>query len=712
METPGTEESMGGTKKGVVRALREALRRAGSRLSPVAERYYRSTAPYRLSSADRAVALGLTTFFFLLYLYTCSHSPNMAGDSPELVAGSYSLGVVHPPGYPLYTLIGFLFSRLPFGNIAFRVNLTSVIYHTLALLLFYVCTLKITGSRVTASIACAALGFSPLFWFYSLMAEVFPLNDLFIVVILYTAIRSRERWQEGDISGSFRRLLLLSFLLGLSLCNHQTIIFLFPAALLIALQPLLHNLRKVRFAALFTTAFLLGLLPYVYLPLSASRGPYVNFGDPSTLKDFLNVVTRRYYGTARLWKGVSAEHRLDLILDCLKSIGSQARAFGMALGGIGAFRMARRRMGDFLPLIVAFIGGFVVFPALANVKLLGSFHISTIERFYLLPGILFFFFIGEGIEAIRQGVRGFLSKTPFRADVLRVVNWTLALLLSLPFILPATKTVTEVSLRYDVIGEAYIDDLLASVEEGSLIFVEGDVPTQLMEYYETCLPSRKRIYVVIYPFIFNTWYAKTLHKWYPDLNFPELSELPIHRGMSMDEMRLIYVQYIVASNPQVTSFHTLTRPAYLDEHFEMVPWGMTFRLFPKGTEPELGGYLARQLEFWQRFRSRGMDLSYYSYNRREYDIIPFFSQFPGELADYLAERGLRQQALRFLLIAYSIAPDPDYLRRIAEIYREDGNLREFLNFYALTIGLEKYDNQVIAEELLTLERALEGYGEE
>lgn len=368
-------------------------------------------------------------------------------------------------------------------------------------------------------------------------------------------------------------------------------------------------------------------------------------------------------------------------------------------------------MGDFLPVIVAFIGGFVIFPAMANVKLLGTFHISTIERFYLLPGILFFFFLGEGIEAVRRGVKGLLSKAPLREDVLKVATWTLALLLALPLVIPASRTVTEVSLRYDVLGEAYVDNLLSSVEEGSLIFVEGDVPTQLMEYYETCLPERKKVYIVIYPFIFNAWYVKTLRHWYPDLHFPELSELPIHKGMSLDEMRLIYVQYIIASNPQVTSFHTLTKPAYLEERFEMIPWGMTFRILPKGTQPEMGGYLARQLEFWRQFRSSGMEMSYYGSNRREYDIIPFFSQFPGELADYLAERGLRQEALRFLLIAYSIAPDPDYLRRIAEIYRDDGNLREFFNFYALTVGLEKYDNQAIAEELLSLERALEGRDE-
>ncbi|MDI7253346.1 MAG: hypothetical protein QME89_12445, partial [Actinomycetota bacterium] len=245
--------------------------------------------------------------------------------------------------------------------------------------------------------------------------------------------------------------------------------------------------------------------------------------------------------------------------------------------------------------------------------------------------------------------------------------------------------------------------------EGSLIFVEGDVPTQLMEYYETCLPERKRVYIVIYPFIFNSWYVKTLHKWYPDLRFPEFTELPLHKGMSIDEMRLIYVQYIIASNPQVTSFHMLTKPAYLEEHFELVPWGMTFKILPKGTEPEMEGYLDRQLDFWRSFESRGMDMLYYGYNRREYDIIPYLSQFPGELADYLKKRGLRQQALRFLLIAHSIAPDPDYLRRIAEIYREVGNLREFFAFYALTAGLDQHDYRVITEELLALEKALEEY---
>ena len=68
---------------------------------------------------------------FLLYLITACPTVYF-GDSGELIAAAESLGVAHPPGYPLYTLLGRLFAMLPLGGLDFRMNLLSVVCSGLA----------------------------------------------------------------------------------------------------------------------------------------------------------------------------------------------------------------------------------------------------------------------------------------------------------------------------------------------------------------------------------------------------------------------------------------------------------------------------------------------------------------------------------------------------------------------------------------------------
>ena len=62
-------------------------------------------------------------------------------DSGELIAAAATFGVAHPPGYPLYVLLGWLFSKLPVGGVAYRLNLMSAVFAALAALMVYVLTL-------------------------------------------------------------------------------------------------------------------------------------------------------------------------------------------------------------------------------------------------------------------------------------------------------------------------------------------------------------------------------------------------------------------------------------------------------------------------------------------------------------------------------------------------------------------------------------------
>ena len=72
------------------------------------------------------LVFAVLSFLIPLAAYVRTAARNVTfGDSGELIAAAWTLGVAHPPGYPLWTLIAKLFAGLPFGTPAFRVALAS-----------------------------------------------------------------------------------------------------------------------------------------------------------------------------------------------------------------------------------------------------------------------------------------------------------------------------------------------------------------------------------------------------------------------------------------------------------------------------------------------------------------------------------------------------------------------------------------------------------
>ena len=90
--------------------------------------------------------IALPVFLLALGLYGMTLAPTVVtvfDDSLELQLVTYMLGIAHPPGYPLYTLLGWLFTRLPLGDVAYRVNLMSAVFGALTVALVYLIGLEL-----------------------------------------------------------------------------------------------------------------------------------------------------------------------------------------------------------------------------------------------------------------------------------------------------------------------------------------------------------------------------------------------------------------------------------------------------------------------------------------------------------------------------------------------------------------------------------------
>ncbi|MEW5989437.1 MAG: DUF2723 domain-containing protein, partial [Chloroflexota bacterium] len=166
-----------------------------------------------------------------IYLLTMGRTVGRA-DTFEFQVVVPKLGIVHPTGYPLYLLLAKVFTFLPIGSIAWRVNLASVVFGLAALYLVYWLAWRITNHRLPALLAAVTLGLTPTFWSQAIEAEVYTLHALIVIgTLLLFWILDFGFWQGLPIQNPKSKIQNLSaFLLGLGLTNHLTTVFLLPPA--------------------------------------------------------------------------------------------------------------------------------------------------------------------------------------------------------------------------------------------------------------------------------------------------------------------------------------------------------------------------------------------------------------------------------------------------------------------------------------------------
>ncbi|HRK33650.1 MAG TPA: DUF2723 domain-containing protein, partial [Candidatus Hydrogenedentes bacterium] len=99
-----------------------AIRASANTLPPVFQSMWpQPESRYTLRWPDYFLAA--CTALTALVVYVMTLGPTITGeDSGELVTAAYTLGIAHPPGYPIWCLLGKVFTFIPFGSVAWRVN--------------------------------------------------------------------------------------------------------------------------------------------------------------------------------------------------------------------------------------------------------------------------------------------------------------------------------------------------------------------------------------------------------------------------------------------------------------------------------------------------------------------------------------------------------------------------------------------------------------
>jgi hypothetical protein len=241
------------------------------------------------AAAVSLAGLLVSLLVFVLYLKTLAPTVLYLQDPKLLDAVMVQmqvavLGIMHPTGYPTYLMLTHLFTYLPFGDPAYRANLASAAYAALAVAAVYRAGLLLSGQIVAAAAGALAFGLGAALWSQAVIAEVYTLNALLVAVTIVILLLWRRHQRD-------RYLLLSAFLMGLCLTNHLTSGLLLPASILFVALVDRRKLVDVGLLLKGAGLFLIGLTPYLYLPIRAAMDPPMDANNPDTFGRFWYVVS-------------------------------------------------------------------------------------------------------------------------------------------------------------------------------------------------------------------------------------------------------------------------------------------------------------------------------------------------------------------------------------------------------------------------------------
>jgi hypothetical protein len=343
--------------------------------------------------AAPAVA-GLLTLLFVL--------PTLAPgvlfwDTAEFQTVGPVLGTAHPTGYPSYIILGWLASIVlqPFGDPAYRMNLLQAILAAAAIAGATAIVQVLTGRRMIALAVGLLLAWTQLFWRLSTHADPHMFHialTAFLFVALLVWDQRRHSKDSGTLAHADRWLVAAAGIYGVAVANHSLALLLPPAIGLFVLAADWRAIFRWR-TIVACLAVLAGTIAVLFaeLPIRAAMHAPLVYGHPDTLSGFQYVVlAEQFRGSLQNPFGdlpSKAASVMNLMTGWLGPIGLLA-AVGL---GTSIYRRPRYVLLSGLSLLVT-----CVFAA--------SYANADIERYYLLPLMIAFTWVGLGVADIVAGI--------------------------------------------------------------------------------------------------------------------------------------------------------------------------------------------------------------------------------------------------------------------------------------------------------------------
>jgi len=533
-------------------------------------------------------------------------------DSPEIITVAASLGIAHPPGYPLYTLLGHLLSLLPLGQPCLRVNLLSALCGATACLLLF----HLLKDRLQTAPALAWP--MALLWMAGATAYpaclsakngIYQLTAVFILAVFSPLLR-------GRLAAAF-------FLFGLSLTNHW-----------MSMLPCLAGFGYLVWArwkergfspkelAQGATFLILGLSLYLYLPLRSVLDPWVNWGHPVDFTNFLRHVSR--------YVDKGKDFTPDPLLWIQQGFFYLQSAFleftgTLLLALLGAFALWNQNRRAALAFLLSWAG---LFTAVCVFSKFSSGRIYLMQNYSIASFILIPLLAAPGLNylvALWKSRFHFFGRAPLWAA------WVLVI--GLVFFRCLAGSQAFYTYTYDYVLNAW-----RSLPKGTFFFCKGDVLDFPSWYLQMIGGKRPDIAVMGGGSLPMDWYRIYLAKTQPGLKLP----YPYHeKGKEYISGHIF--KWMVKQNPDHRFFFTYPdlSPDGL-EQVQLVPNGLTQEGFLPPAKPSWDETQAEGI--WRDMRLRhfqkpddSMDDVSWNYFLKDYGMARLWMS-----------AGYRREALRWL----------------------------------------------------------------
>uniref|UniRef100_A0A3B5LNP6 Transmembrane protein 260 n=1 Tax=Xiphophorus couchianus TaxID=32473 RepID=A0A3B5LNP6_9TELE len=396
------------------------------------------------------------------------------------------MGVAHPPGYPVFTLLARLsMYLLPWLSPAHSVNLMCSLLGAAACGCFTLTVCRLTGPGPGAVLAGGLFAVSRLSWQWSMVAEVFTLNNLFVGALFFLTASfhcAENSWQRRMIAHWG------AFCCGLGLCNQHTLV-LYVLIIIPWVLYRLFTLKELSFLGLVSLGFcfIAGFFPYIYLPISS----YLNsarwsWGDQTTVSGLLTHLLRAEYGTFSLVRA-----GFWICTSCFKKETS------CCCSSIWIF-LTCCSVSWLLTAMLLVYSLFFAWRANLDISrplLLGVVCNNTDAAVCVLAGL--------GLSHAHSKMERWLG----HGGLWKTIGWVFVLALECD------------QSRNDVV-ERFGRELLASFPKDSLILTRGDLPGNSLRYLHYCQDIRPDIRLVDQEMMTYSWYVTKLGEHLPGVRFP------------------------------------------------------------------------------------------------------------------------------------------------------------------------------------------------
>lgn len=308
---------------------------------------------------------GLLVFGTPFIIYAGTLAPTVFSlDSAELTTAAATLGLMRATGYPLYLLLGHLWSWLPIGDVGFRLNLFSAFCGALTIALTERILARLGVGAWGRGGALGLLAFSYPFWTLSLVAEIYTLHTVFLTALILALMQ----WQAAPTP---QNLGVMGLLYGLSCTHHGATVLLLPG--LACGVWLAHGRAALRPRALLWAGggLVAGLLPYLYLPWRYAARPAFNYaGQLDAAGVFIPINLQTWAG---VWEIVSGQAFRPLAVplpplgwwaettNFLRRLWAVALGVGLGPGLLGLWWLLRRPWAVGTALALMFVGHTLFF---------------------------------------------------------------------------------------------------------------------------------------------------------------------------------------------------------------------------------------------------------------------------------------------------------------------------------------------------------------